>query len=269
VPYRKPKKPHNGIGTAVGAMCPIAPNTLWAMDFQFDTTVDGRTLKLLNIVDEFTRERPAIVVDRSIDADRVVTTLDRLKLTRGARRSSASTTARNSSRRRSRTGAGSTASAPASSTPDRPGRTPGSSRSTAGSAPSSSTPGSSTASAKPRCSSRTGGSTATSTNPTAPMASSPRASSPTPGPPDTNQHSHSARTSQRGPLSGTTGGIVRDSVDDAIGEVRRPEDVIGVDVGRGEVAVLGDPTVAADSVTGGGRGSGRSGRKARRGGSPA
>ncbi len=33
VPYRKRKKPHRGIGTAVGAMCPIAPNALWAMDF--------------------------------------------------------------------------------------------------------------------------------------------------------------------------------------------------------------------------------------------
>jgi hypothetical protein len=36
VPYRKRKKPHRGIGTAVGAMCPIALNALWAMDFQFD-----------------------------------------------------------------------------------------------------------------------------------------------------------------------------------------------------------------------------------------
>jgi putative transposase len=84
VPYRKRKKPHRGIGTAVGAMCPIAPNALWALDFQFDTTADGRIIKLLNIVDEFTRESPAIVVERSIDADRVVATLDRLTLTRGA-----------------------------------------------------------------------------------------------------------------------------------------------------------------------------------------
>ena len=65
-------------------MCPIAPNALWALDFQFDTTADNRTIKLLNIVDEFTRECPAIVVDRSIDADRVVATLDRLALERGA-----------------------------------------------------------------------------------------------------------------------------------------------------------------------------------------
>ena len=84
VPYRKRKKPLRGIGTAVGAMCPIVPNALWALDFQFDTTVDGRTLKLLNIIDEFTRECPAIVVERSIDADRVVATLDRLALQRGA-----------------------------------------------------------------------------------------------------------------------------------------------------------------------------------------
>jgi putative transposase len=30
-------------------------------------SADGRTLKLLNIVDEYTRECPAIVVERSID----------------------------------------------------------------------------------------------------------------------------------------------------------------------------------------------------------
>jgi putative transposase len=86
VPYRKRKKPLRGIGTAIAAMCPIAPNVLWALDFQFDVTGDGRTLKLLNIVDEYTRECPAIVVARSIDADQVVATLDRLALVRGAPR---------------------------------------------------------------------------------------------------------------------------------------------------------------------------------------
>ena len=127
VPYRKRKKPLRGVGTAVGAMCPIAPNALWALDFQFDITVDGRTLKLLNIVDEFTRECPAIVVDRSIDADRVVATLDRLAARpRARRRSCASTTAPSSSPTPWPTGAGSTASTPCSSTPARRGRTPGS-----------------------------------------------------------------------------------------------------------------------------------------------
>lgn len=83
VPAKKRKKRHVGIGTAMGAMCPIVPNALWAMDFQFDTTADGHTLKFFNLVDEFTRECPAIVVDRSIDADRVVAILDRVALQRG------------------------------------------------------------------------------------------------------------------------------------------------------------------------------------------
>jgi putative transposase len=56
VPYKKRKKPLRGIGKAVGAMCPIAPNVVWALDFQFDQTSDGRMLKLLNVIDEFTRE---------------------------------------------------------------------------------------------------------------------------------------------------------------------------------------------------------------------
>ena len=84
VPYRKRKKPHRGIGTPIGAMCPIRPNVLWALDFQFDTTTDGRTLKFLNVIDEFTRECPAIVVGRSIDADGVVDTLDAIAAVRGA-----------------------------------------------------------------------------------------------------------------------------------------------------------------------------------------
>lgn len=35
------------------------------MDFQFDTTADGRTIKMLNVIDEFTREALAIEVDRT------------------------------------------------------------------------------------------------------------------------------------------------------------------------------------------------------------
>jgi len=41
-------------------MSPIRPNVIWAMDFQFDTTADGRTVKMLNVIDEFTREPLAI-----------------------------------------------------------------------------------------------------------------------------------------------------------------------------------------------------------------
>jgi putative transposase len=83
VPVKKRKKRLTGIGTHVGAMCPIRPNALWALDFQFDTTSDGRTLKMLNVIDEFTRECLTIEVHRTIGADDVVKILDRLVLERG------------------------------------------------------------------------------------------------------------------------------------------------------------------------------------------
>jgi putative transposase len=41
-------------------------------------------MKMLNVIDEFTRDALAIEVDRSIDADGVVAVLDRLVLTHGA-----------------------------------------------------------------------------------------------------------------------------------------------------------------------------------------
>lgn len=84
VPFKRRKKRLTGIGTHVGAMCPIRPNALWALDFQFDTLANGKTIKMLNVIDEYTRECPAIVVDRSIDADAVVALLDRLTAERGA-----------------------------------------------------------------------------------------------------------------------------------------------------------------------------------------
>ena len=54
------------------------------MDFQFDETSDQRRLKLLNVVDEHTREALAMDVDRSIDADAVVAVIQRLVDQRGA-----------------------------------------------------------------------------------------------------------------------------------------------------------------------------------------
>ncbi len=61
-------------------MSPIRPNVIWgrALDFQFDQTADGRNLKLLNVIDEYSRECLAIDVERTIDADGFVTWLERL-----------------------------------------------------------------------------------------------------------------------------------------------------------------------------------------------
>jgi putative transposase len=57
---------------------------VWALDFQFDQTADGRILKLLNVVDEYTREALAMLVARRIDADTTVGVLERLTAERGA-----------------------------------------------------------------------------------------------------------------------------------------------------------------------------------------
>lgn len=60
------------------------PNHVWALDYQHDATEDGRELKFLNIVDEFTREALAIEVDRSINAEETVAVLEHLAAKRGA-----------------------------------------------------------------------------------------------------------------------------------------------------------------------------------------
>lgn len=130
-------------------MSPIRPNVIWAMDFQFDTTADGRAIKPLNVIDEFTREALAIEVDRSIDADDVAEVLDCLVSSMGRRITCASTTAQSSWRTQSVIGADSTVPVHFSSILARLGGTPGSSRATAGSVMGCSTRGASTRCAKP------------------------------------------------------------------------------------------------------------------------
>jgi hypothetical protein len=45
---------------------------VWALDYQFDQTADGRILKQLHVVDEFTREALAKERRRRIDPDATV-----------------------------------------------------------------------------------------------------------------------------------------------------------------------------------------------------
>lgn len=44
---------------------PMAPNHVWTYDFIFDATLGGRRMKVLTVVDEFTREALAIMPARS------------------------------------------------------------------------------------------------------------------------------------------------------------------------------------------------------------
>ncbi len=60
------------------------PNQVWALDFQFDATSDGRQIKLLHGVDEFTREALVMRPGRSCDADQLVAELDKIVARRGA-----------------------------------------------------------------------------------------------------------------------------------------------------------------------------------------
>lgn len=80
VPVRKRKRRRLGDSTVPTAARLRAerPNHVWAFDFQFDQTADGRALKLLNIVDEFTRESLLMLVQRNVDAETVVGALERL-----------------------------------------------------------------------------------------------------------------------------------------------------------------------------------------------
>ena len=54
------------------------PHQVWAMDFQFDATADGRRLKFLNVIDEHSRLCLAIRVGRRCKAKDVVTVLEEL-----------------------------------------------------------------------------------------------------------------------------------------------------------------------------------------------
>ncbi len=84
VPQRKRKRLRLGDSTVpAGRLRAERPDHVWALDFQFDTTSDGRMLKLLHVVDEHTREALAIRVARSIDADHTVRVLDQIVGERG------------------------------------------------------------------------------------------------------------------------------------------------------------------------------------------
>ena len=53
------------------------------MDFVTDTTVAGRRFRALAIIDDYSRECPAIEVETSLGGARVVGVLERLAETRG------------------------------------------------------------------------------------------------------------------------------------------------------------------------------------------
>jgi putative transposase len=81
LPARRPRKKLRS-----GERVPIAaahPNHVWTYDFIFDATAGGRRLKILSVLDEFTREALALVPGRSLTSAHVKRVLAELFAQRG------------------------------------------------------------------------------------------------------------------------------------------------------------------------------------------
>ena len=84
VPARQPKRGRLWLndGSCV-RLRPERANHVWAYDFVEDRTRDGRKIRLLNVVDEFTRECLAIRVGRKLGSAEVIDVLADLFIARG------------------------------------------------------------------------------------------------------------------------------------------------------------------------------------------
>jgi len=73
----RPKRPRRHVTASRRMERPVASevNESWSMDFMSDQLYDGRRIRLLTLVDNFTRESLAIEVARRIDGQRVVEVL--------------------------------------------------------------------------------------------------------------------------------------------------------------------------------------------------
>lgn len=84
VPRKKRKRRRLGDASGGITRCKAERmNHVWSLDFVFDRTVNGRPLKILSIVDEFTRECIALEVNRRITSEDVVGVLVDLFAIRG------------------------------------------------------------------------------------------------------------------------------------------------------------------------------------------
>ncbi len=84
VPRRRPRR--RVASSRPRPLPPTAANHVWAYDFIYDTCADGRALKCLTVVDEYTRECLAIDVAGSIRSGRVIEVLAQLVSVHGAPR---------------------------------------------------------------------------------------------------------------------------------------------------------------------------------------
>jgi len=76
---RRRKRKRAAAHERVPLPAPVRPDQGWSMDFMADALATGRRFRTLNIVDEYTREAPAIEVDTSLPGVRVVRVLEQLR----------------------------------------------------------------------------------------------------------------------------------------------------------------------------------------------
>jgi len=62
---------------------PLTANQVWSMDFVFDRTAEGRSIKSLTVVDDATHEAVAIVPERAMGGHQVVCVLEQVAKQRG------------------------------------------------------------------------------------------------------------------------------------------------------------------------------------------
>jgi len=86
-PQRRVHSPRKRAGTSsVPEVVADAPKVLWALDFQFDSSTDGKAIKMASMVDEHTRESLLHLVERAITAERLVGELEKVFAAAGGRR---------------------------------------------------------------------------------------------------------------------------------------------------------------------------------------
>jgi putative transposase len=84
LPLRRPRRKRAGTSTLTCSQAAIRPNHVWTYDFVFDRCANGQQIKLLTVVDEYTRESLALHVATSIKSRAVIEVLSRLIAERGA-----------------------------------------------------------------------------------------------------------------------------------------------------------------------------------------
>jgi putative transposase len=72
------RKAGGGSQNAIWNLPALYPDHIWTFDFMTDRTVDGAAFRILNIIDEYTRECVGVYVARNIGARRVVWVLERI-----------------------------------------------------------------------------------------------------------------------------------------------------------------------------------------------